>query len=203
MLARIREKIDAEEYSEAAQELDTAFKELMGMGADQICALSDTELLARLTAEGPTHALPQKIRLLVALLQEAGEIRDAEFREEECHACWLTALNLLLNLQMGDEDCALVQFVPTVDLLREQLRDEPLPLATLAALWRHNEKIGAYAKAEDALAELLEAEPNNPDLITEAKSFYERLLRKGDRALEEGNLPRSEVISALENLKTV
>jgi hypothetical protein len=200
MLARIREQTDAGQYDEAGEGLDSAFLELMGLGAEQICRLSETELLARLAAEGPTQAVPDKIRLLVALLQQAGLLHAAEQREAEAQAYWLKALNLLLNLQMEDIDSELGQFIPTTDLLRDQLRDADLPLSALAALWRHYERIGAYGRAEDTLFTLLEAQPNNPDLISEAKTFYERLLRQTDDTLKDGNLPRGEVTAGLAKL---
>jgi hypothetical protein len=200
MLARIREQVDAGQFVEAGEGLDTAFSELMGSGAEQICLLSDTELLARLTEAGPTQSVPDKIRLLVALLQQAGLLHAAEDREEQSRVCWLKALNLLLNLQMEDMDSELAQFIPTIDMLRDQLRDAPLPLTTLAALWRHYEHIGAYARAEDSLFALLEAEPDNLELIAEAKFFYERLLRQSDDALNSGNLPRAEVSAGLAEL---
>lgn len=200
MLARVRDQMDAGEYAQAGAELDSAFAELMGLGADEICRLSDTELLARLTDEGPTHAVPDKIRLLTALLQQAGLLHAAGQREEQSRSCWLKALNLLLNLQMEDIDSEFQQFIPTIDLLCDQLRGVELPLTTLAALWRHHERIGAYARAEDALFALLEAQPNNRELLAEAKAFYERLLHQPDKALNDGNLPRDEVTAALAEL---
>jgi Family of unknown function (DUF6483) len=200
MLARIREQTDAGQYADATDGLDAAFQELIGTGPDEICRLSDTELLARITDGSPTQSVPDKIRLLVALLQQAGLLHAAENREEQGNACWLKALNLLLNLQMEDVDSELAQFIPTIDLLRDELRDTPLPLSTLAALWRHYENIGAYARAEDSLFTLLEAQPDNQELLTEAKMFYQRLLRQSDNALESGNLPRAEVTAGLAEL---
>ena len=202
-LTRVREQTNAGDYAAAGENLDSAFLELMGAGADEICRHSDTELLARLTREGPTQSLPDKTRLLVALLQQAGLLHAARNRDAQSHACWLKALNLLLTLQMDDLDSELAQFIPAIDLLRDQLRDSPLPLSTLAALWRHYERIGAYARAEDALFILLEEQPDNPALVSEAKMFYERLLRQGDAALEEGNLPRDEVVAGLAELPDV
>lgn len=200
MLTRIREETTEGQFAEAGEDLDEAFAKLMGAKADEICELSDTELLARLTQGGPTQSVPDKIRLLVALLQQAGLLHAAENREEQANVCWCKALNLLLNLQMDDHDFELQQFIPTVDLLRNQLRDAPLPLTTLAALWRHYERIGGYAHAEDALFSLLEAQPDNPELLAEAKAFYQRLLRQSDIALEDGNLPREEVSAGLAEL---
>lgn len=200
VLARVREQIKAGEYHVAGENLDSAFAELMGIGAEEICRLSDMELLARLTAEGPTQAVPDKIRLLVALLQQTGLVHAAEGREEQSRACWLKALSLLVNLQMEDIDSEFQQFIPTIDLLCDQLRGVELPLKTLAALWRHHERIGAYARSEDALFALLEAQPDNPELRAEAKAFYERLLHEPDSALEAGNLPRDEVKAGLAEL---
>ena len=201
LLLFVHEKTDAQEYDEAGEALDSAFLELMGSGAEQICRLSDTELLARVTTEGPTQIVPDKIRLLVALLQEAGALHSAQGRETEARTCWLKALNLLLTLQMEDLDSEFAQFIPTIGLLRDELGDAELPLSTLAALWRHHERSGAYGRAEDALAELLEAQPENPELRSEAKAFYERLLRRSDVELNDGNLPREEVLAGLAGLR--
>jgi hypothetical protein len=197
MLMQIRERIESREYADAEAGLDQAFRELLGLGPDKISELTETELLARLTMDGPTHALKEKTRVLVALLQEAGLLHAAQGRDEAARACWLQALNLLLTLQLQDADGEFPEFVPTIALLREQLRETPLPLATLAALWRHYENVGAFAHAEDTLFALLDAQPRNQDLLVEARAFYGRLLRLGDASLAEGNLPRAEVAAGL------
>jgi len=173
---------------------------LVGTGAEAVSRLSETELLARLTMEGPTHVVREKALILVTLLQQAGEVHAAAGREAQGQECWMKALDLLLTLQLQDSDFELPEFVPKIDLLRDELSDVSLPLQTLAALWRHYERIGAYARAEDALAELLEAEPANADLVVEAKAFYQRLLRQSDSTLEAGNLPRPEVEAGLAGL---
>ncbi len=200
MLRRTRKQIDAGDHPAAGEELDKAFLDLVGTGAEAVSRLSETELLARLTMEGPTHVVREKALILVGLLQQAGEVHVAAGREAQGQECWVKALDLLLTLQLQDADFELPEFVPKIDLLRDELSGVALPLQTLAALWRHYERIGAYGRAEDALAELLEAEPANPALIIEAKSFYERLLRQSNSALEAGNLPRPEVESGLNAL---
>ena len=200
-LARIRRSIAAGQYDEAGEDLDRAFLDLIGTGAEAVSQLSETELLAQLTLNEPTHVVRQKSLMLIALLQEAGQLHIAENRDAQGHACWLKALNLSLTLQMQDIDFELPEFVPKIEMLHEQLREVPLPLRTLAALWRHYERTGGYGKAEDALFALLEAEPDNDALISEAKVFYERLLRQGNQALEAGNLPRKEVEAGLAELR--
>ena len=195
----MRRQVSARKYDEADGELEKAFRELLGPGTD-VVNLSETELLAKLTTDGPTLLVREKTLILAALLEEAGRVRIAEEREVEGQACWLKALNLMLTVKLQDADFEFPEFVPKIDLLRDQLRDTELPLPTLAALWRHYERIGAYARAEDALSALREAEPDNAALRVEAKAFYERLLRQSDAALESGNLPRVEVEAALGEL---
>src|SRR5581483_9693213 len=189
------------EYDEAGEDLDRAFLDLIGTGADAVSQLSETELLAQLTLNEPTHVVRQKSLMLIALLQEAGQLHVAEHRDAQGHACWLKALDLSLTLQLQDTDFEFPEFVPKIEMLHEQLRDVSLPLRTQAALWRHYERVGAYGRAEDALFTLREAEPDNEALLNEAKLFYERLLRQSDNALEAGNLPRAEVTSALAELR--
>jgi hypothetical protein len=200
MLRRTRKQIDAGDHPAAGEELDKAFLDLVGTGAEAVNRLSETELLARLTMEGPTHVVREKALILVALLQQAGEVHVAAGREAQGQECWIKALDVLLTLQLQDADFELPEFVPKIDMLRDQLTGVDLPLQTLAALWRHYERIGAYGRAEDALAELLEAEPANTALIDEARAFYERLLRQSDSTLEAGNLPRPEVEAGLAGL---
>ena len=202
ILARTRQQIAARRFGEAREELDEVFEELTGADAEAVGKLSETELMAKLTLDGPTLVLREKTLILIALLQEAGQLHIAQGRESEGQACWLKALNLLLTLKLQDADLEFPEFVPKIDFLRDELRDTTLPLETLAALWRHHERSGEYARAEDSLALLLEAEPQNTALQTEAQAFYERLLRQSDSALAAGNLPRDEVQAGLAQLRS-
>ena len=201
VLRRIRKRIEDRELPEAGEDLDQAFRDLVGSGPDVVSRLSETELLAKLTLDGPTSIVREKALILVALLQSAGEVHAAAGRDAESQACWLKALDLLLTLQLQDTEFEVPEFVPKIDLLRDELSDAELPLQTLAALWRYYERLGAFARAEDALSNLLEAEPGNEALRVEAKAFYERLLRQSDSTLQEGNLPRTEVETGLAQLR--
>jgi hypothetical protein len=201
ILARTRQQIAARRFGDAREELDTVFKELTGSNAEDVAKLSETELLAKLTLDGPTLVVREKTLIVTGLLQEAGSLHVAEDREADGQACWLKALNLLLTLKLQDADLEFPEFVPKIDFLRDELRDATLPLQTLAALWRHHERSGEYARAEDSLASLLETEPQNTALRAEARAFYGRLLRQSDSALAAGNLPRDEVQAGLAELK--
>ena len=57
---------------------------------------------------------------------------------------------------------------------------------------QHYERTGNFAKAEDALFAMLEAEPDNAALVEFGLAFYQRLLTQSDAALNAANLPRVE-----------
>jgi hypothetical protein len=92
-------------------------------------------------------------------------------------------------------------FVPRVEMFAAALRDSPLPLKTQALLMQHYERSGEFAKAEDALFAMLEAEPGNAGLVEFGISFYERLQRQSHAVLAAGNLPRPEIEAGVAELR--
>ena len=96
-------------------------------------------------------------------------------------------------------DCP--EFVPRVQIFVQALGDALLPLSTQARLMQHYETIGDFAKAEEALFSMLEAEPANTALLELGIGFFERLRSLSDASLEAGNLPRLEVESELAELR--
>jgi hypothetical protein len=200
-LSRLRSLKQAQDWGGANEELDAEFKKLLGDGAEAVGRLSETDLLARLMQEGPTHLMHEKTLMLTTLLTEAGDVAAAENRDAESRDCYLKALHLLLEILARDEVFECPAFVPKVEMLHERLRDQPLPLRTLAALMQHHERAGAFAKAEDELFGMFEVEPNNDALKDFGIQFYQRLLAKSDEALTAGNLPREEVEAGLKQLQ--
>src|ERR1019366_7955822 len=88
-------------------------------------------------------------------------------------------------------------FVPRVELFATALHGSLLPLETQALLMQHYEKSGEFAKAEDALFAMLEAEPGKAGLVEFGVFFYERLQCQSDAPLAAGNLPRPELEAGL------
>jgi len=72
---------------------------------------------------------------------------------------------------------------------------------THAMLMQHYERTGDFAKAEDELFAMLDAEPDNERLVEFGCAFYRRLLAQSDTALNEANLPRAEVEEGLKELE--
>ncbi|HWX20217.1 MAG TPA: DUF6483 family protein [Candidatus Binatia bacterium] len=200
-LSRIKSLKQGQHWQEAAGTVDEEFQRLMGQGAKAVVQLSETELLARLIQGEPTQAVRQKTLLLTTLLKEAGDIAAAQNREHESRACYLKGLNLLLNILAQGEVSDFPDFVPKVESFVASLGEAPLPLPTHGLLMQHYERTGQFAKAEDALFGMLEAEPGHPGLVDFGLSFYRRLQGQSDSSLAAGNLPRAELEAGLAELR--
>jgi hypothetical protein len=201
-LSRIRALKKEQLWSEAATSLDDEFKRLIGAGAQAVAQLSQTELVARLIRGEPTQVVHTKTLLLVTLLQEAGDLATRQERPEEARACYSKGLNLLLYSLAAGEVQEMPEFVPSLEVFVSSLNEASLPVETNAMLMQHYERTGEFAKAEDALFAMLEAEPKNPRLIKFGIAFYRRLELQNDASLETGNLPRAEVEAGLADLRT-
>ena len=200
-LSRLRSLKQGQRWNEASGELDVEFRKLLGDGAQAVARLSETELLARLMQDGPTHALRNKTFLLSTLLKEAGEVAAVEDHVEESREFYLKALRLLLDTLARGEVFECPEFVPEVELLVASLQGTPLPAPTHAMLIHHYERTGEFARAEDALFALLDAEPANQAIVEFGLAFYRRLLAQSDDALLAANLPRAEVEEGLKELQ--
>jgi hypothetical protein len=201
-LSRLRSLKQGQRWAEAGNELDAEFKKLVGDGAQAVARLSETELLARLMREGPTQLVRDKTLMLTALLTEAGDVAAAEERMDESRECYLKALHLLLDILGRGEVFERPEFVPKVEMLVAALQSAPLPVRSAALLMQHYERTGEFAKAEDALFAMLDAEPDNQAIVEFGVTFYQRLLAQSDAALDAGNLPRTEVEEGLQALQT-
>lgn len=200
-LSRMRALKQGQRWAEAGDELDAEFKKLIGDGLQSITRLSEADLLARLMKGGPTHLLRDKTLMLTTLLTEAGDVAVAEGREVESRECYLKALHLLLDVLSRDEVFACPEFVPKVEMLVAALRSAALPVRTQAMLMQHYERTGEFAKAEDALYAMHEAEPDNHTIAEFGIAFYQRLLAYSEATLKTAGLPRAEVEDGLKQLQ--
>lgn len=185
-------------WREASESLDQAFQRLIGTRIEEASRLSDIELRARLVHGAFNHFVPEKARLLAALFKEAGDLAEAENRPAECRIRRLKALELLLESEESAEAESIPDFVPRLEMLAQLLSDTPLPPRLAAAMMFHYERIGAFAKAEDALHDLIDSDPSNLNLIDFGISYYQRLQSLNDATLVRGDLPKSEVETGLE-----
>jgi len=201
-LARIHSLKQGQRWNEASDELDAEFKKLLGDDAQTVACLSETDLLARLMQDGPTHALRDKTLILTTLLKEAGDVAAAADRTEASRECYLKALHLLLDVLARGKVFECPEFVPKVEILRESLAAAPLSARTHALLMQHYERTGEFAKAEDELFAMLDGEPENDTIVKFGITFYQRLLTQRDEVLNEANLPRAEAEEGLKELQS-
>jgi hypothetical protein len=191
----------AGKWDEASCVAGSQFKALAGAEAGELLAMSDTELIARM-AEGDTiYGIQERISMVARLFKENGDVLRGQGKVEESHACYLKGLHLLLAAIADDPTSPRPDFLPSVDAFVIGLHDSSLSLETNAMLMRHFEQFREYARAEDSLFNMLDAEPGNIELLDFGIGFYERLLRLDDETLELGNLPRGEVNAGLAELK--
>jgi len=200
VLARIRSLKGSQRWGEASAALDSEFKRLIGDGGQAVARLSETELLSRLVQDGPTHVVRDKTLMLTTLLKEAGDVAAAEDQVDESREYYLKALHLLLDVLARGEVFECPEFLPKVEMLYEALQAAPLPPRTYAMLMQHHERTGEFAKAENALFAMLDAEPDNEAIVEFGVAFYKRMLAQSDAALMEGKLPRAEVEEGLKEL---
>lgn len=198
--ARIKSLKQAQKWREADVSIDEEFQRLVGMNAQSVARLSETELLAQLVRGEATLAVPEKTLLLATLLKEAGDVFAEEDRPEDSRTSYLKGLHLMLDTLGRGEVFECPQFVPKVEEFVVALGDDPLPLETEARLMQHYERTGEFGKAEDALFAMLDVEPQNGPLLELGISFYRRLEGQSDVHLIDGNLPREEVETGLADL---
>ena len=200
MLAKIAGLAKDEQWQEASASVTGEFQRLTGMDGPEVLRLSGTELLARLIQGEPTQVVESKAFMLATLLKASGDLIAGQGRLEEGRRYYLKGLHLLLDTVGRNEIGDRPDFVPTVEAFLTGLHDAPLPLPTNAMLMRHYERIGEFARAEDALFAMVDSEPANVELLDFGAAFYRRLLGLGDDALAAGNLPRAEVQAGLAEL---
>lgn len=200
MLAKIAGLTKSEQWQEASTATAVEFQRLTGMNAHEVVRMSETELLARLIPGEPTLLVESKAFMLATLLKTHGDLIAGEGRSEESRQYYLKGLHLLLDTVGRNEITERPDFVPAVEAFLTGLRDAPLPVNTNAMLMRHYERTGEFAKAEDALFGMVDAEPDKVEVLDFGRLFYQRLLGMDDAALTAGNLPRAEVEAGLAEL---
>jgi hypothetical protein len=200
VLSRIRSLQTGQQWQEARRITDKEFHQLLGGDVKIVVSLSETELLARLIAGETTLAVRDKTLIVVTLLKEAGDIAAGEAKPDEGRSYYLKGLHLLLGVLARENVSDFPDFVPRVEVFLSALGDCSQPMTTHAMLMEHYERVGDYAKAEDRLFSMIEAHPDNQELLNFGIRFYERLQRQSDDALVGGNLPRSELEPSLAQL---
>lgn len=189
---------------EALALIDQGLRQFLGLDAGAIDALSADELIG-LVGLGYSPRLGRgwlidRLTVLGLLLREEGEARDALGDRERGDDRALKALQACLAALADGMDAA-PKAAESIEPLLARLAGHDLPPAIIDQLWRHYERAGQFAKAEDWLFTLLDDTGTPDDLVARGLAFYERLGARDDRELWLGNLPREEVAAGEAELR--
>lgn len=199
ILARIIFLQEANQQEEALILIDEAFRQATGLTTGLINSLSEETLLGMLS---PHNVLNVELCFYVAaLLKVEGDVYASLDKQTESYYRHLKALNLFLELFLRGKSIDELDLFPNIDDLVQRLEEYELPLPTNRKLFSYNEKAGRYARAEDILFDMLEADTVAADLKVEGVAFYHRLMVKSDDELLLGNLSREELQEGLVQLE--
>jgi tetratricopeptide (TPR) repeat protein len=174
---------------------DEAYKPLLGVGSRVVASLDDGQVVDLLTSGSNPDM--RRVAMALELLKteadlyaEAGQAGEAAVRYRRAVA--LAGCLAARSERLLDPDLA-------GDLLGRagELR---LSVAQRLAIARVLEALGRYADAEDALFELIDERPGDPEPVEEAIAFCQRLRPLEPERLAAGGLTLAEVNDTLAEL---
>jgi hypothetical protein len=209
MLAIVLRLRKYNQHEEALIAVDEALYQATGLTLGFINAASEETLLALLSPLGTLNI--EKCLWIALLLKEEGAIYEELGQSDRAYYRYLKSLNLFLIVLLDVHELTEIDVTANIDELLQLLDAYELPLQTKIRLFRYEEMLGNYAKAEDILFEMLNSDeqPAEPDavpfseieIIEQGRDFYQRLLRKTDADLQAGNFARIEAEEGLAQLR--
>ncbi len=197
MLASVLSKLlflkNSRKYDEALAEIDEAGQRFIGMKWVFLRNLSIEQLIDLLGRERQLD----KMFAMAELLREESEILADKGNPDESVLQGMKAFSLFAGLVADERSFLKVMSVNKFDALLKKLEEYELPPQLDRKRFRYYEIVGKFAAAEDVLFDIL---PKDPTIRNEGVAFYKRLLGKPDQELNEGGLPREEVVLGLDSL---
>ncbi|RTE00554.1 DUF6483 family protein [Paenibacillus whitsoniae] len=188
------------DIEDAQRQLDEASRHVLGLNLRSLRSLSTKDILELLTYQGQIDTA--KALVIHDLFVGQGDFIKDNVEKEEAYWAYVKALELLLLLGLTDEvepdDEVMLEIKPRLEGLHERLQGWRLPAETQKWLLPYYDKMGSYAKAEDALFHYIEDHPEDRTMPERGAQFYEKLLDIDEERLTAGNFSREE---ALEGLK--
>jgi tetratricopeptide (TPR) repeat protein len=195
MLAHILGLAAGGRREEALGMFDEAYRPLVGVGSRAVAALDDRQLVDLLTA-GPSPDM-RRVALALGLLKAEADLYAGAGQPAEAAARYRRALALAGSLAARSE--RLLDHELAAGLL-ERAGDLELTRPQRQAVARVLEALGRYADAEDALFELIDERPGDPEPVERAIAFCQRLRPLEPERLAAGGLTLEEVNASLAEL---
>jgi tetratricopeptide (TPR) repeat protein len=195
MLAHILGLAKGGRPEEALGAFDAAYAPLLGVGSRVVAMLDDAQLVDLLTSGSnpDMRRVAMALELLKAeadLYAETGQAAEAAVRHRRAVA--LAGALAARSERLLDAELAGDLLARTGDL--------ELSVAQRLARARVLEALGRYADAEDALFDLIDERPDDPEPVEQAIAFCQRLRPLEPERLAAGGLTREEVDATLAEL---
>lgn len=199
-LLALKKQLSEDKYEEARGQIDLAYREALGIDPQFAREAPDDYLI--LTATAGRVGDVDKSLVLSDLLDLDGDWFAGQGDYDMALHCYSKAANVVTEAMLRQPFGTPKEHAERIDALADKLDQlDGVPVDTLDRLFRYHERTGRFADAEDDLFAMLDADPNNDDLVDRGIGFYERLLRLKDHELLLGGLPREEVHEGLSQLR--
>ena len=191
-------KKEIQKFDEALQDIDKALETSTGITPELLQNLNEDAVLELL--QGTPGVLAAKCYIIAELYFQQSEIFEARGNDIEMAVPGdLEALSFYLEALLREPDFRTSQIFDKVAKLINKTKEFSYSPRLLKKLVNYFEMTGHYALAEDYLYQILDSEHSeNPAYF---QSFYQRLLEKPDRELENGNFSRNEALQGLSEIK--
>ena len=180
---------------EALGMFDEAYKPLLGVGTGVVAALDDAQLVDMLTSGSNPDM--RRVALALELLKTEADLYAGAGQAGEAAVRYRRAVALAGTLAARSE--RLLDRELAADLLN-RAGDLELSVPQRLAAARVLEALGRYADAEDALFEVIDERPEDPEPVDEAIAFCQRLRPLEPEQLAAGGLSLQEVNDTLAEL---
>jgi tetratricopeptide (TPR) repeat protein len=180
---------------EALGMFDEAYKPLLGVGTGVVATLDDAQLVDMLTSGSNPDM--RRVALALELLKTEADLYAGAGQAGEAAVRYRRAVALAGTLAARSE--RLLDRELATDLLK-RAGDLELSVPQRLAAGRVLEALGRYADAEDALFEVIDERPDDPEPVDEAIAFCQRLRPLEPEQLAAGGLSLQEVNDTLAEL---
>ncbi|HEV3399061.1 MAG TPA: DUF6483 family protein [Actinomycetes bacterium] len=180
---------------EALGMFDEAYKPLLGVGTGVVAVLDEAQLVDMLTSGSNPDM--RRVAMALELLKTEADLYAGTGQAGEAAVRYRRAIALAGTLAARSE--RLLDRELAADLL-ERAGQLELSVSQRLAAARVLEALGRYADAEDALFEVIDERPDDPEPVDQAIAFCQRLRPLEPEQLAAGGLTLGEVNDTLAEL---
>lgn len=196
IIADINELNNNKQFDSSYSVINQAFKQLLGLNPDIVESLSYKDLLHFVGAYGSTEVY--KYVILAELLRQDALINKLKGNLAKSFNSNIKSFNIYAKALSIDPETCLELAEDRLEAVIGEINDYELTYDTKLSLFQCYENTGKFDKAEDVLYDIIETEENN-NIRAEGINFYNRLIKKSEKELEQGNLTLKEVEEGLKD----